>query len=199
MIKLSEYAKQNGLSYMTAYRHFVSGNLKGKRLHTGTILVYWNKEEEYNEITNDNRVILYARVSSSENKSNLDSQMDRLRNYANAKGYIIINEIKEIGSGMNDKRKKLEETLKKCDKWDKIIVEHKDRLARFGVNYIQILLEKEKKELEIINEVHEEREDLTQDFVSIVTSFCTKLYGLRRTKRKTEEIINKLSGNQKKA
>jgi predicted site-specific integrase-resolvase len=61
--------------------------------------------------TNNNCVILYARVSSSENKDNLKSQLNRLRDYSSAKGYNVIKEIKEIGSELNDKRKQLESII----------------------------------------------------------------------------------------
>jgi putative resolvase len=114
-----------------------------------------------------------------------------LRDYASAKGYKIEKEIKEIGSGLNDKRIQLESILKK-DNWSKIIVEHKYRLARFGLNYLNVLLEKQGKSIEVINEVQEGKEDLMQDFVSIITSFTARLYGLRRSKRKTEQIIKGL-------
>jgi putative resolvase len=184
-MKLTDYAKQNSVCYRTAYRHWKSGIIKGKQLPTGTIVVFDEQEQ-----TNYG-VVLYARVSSSENKSNLDSQVSRLRDYASAKGYKIEKEIKEIGSGLNDKRIQLESILKK-DNWSKIIVEHKDRLARFGLNYLNVLLEKQGKSIEVINEVQEGKEDLMQDFVSIITSFTARLYGLRRSKRKTEQIIKGL-------
>lgn len=186
--KISTFAKENDLSYHTVWHMVNRGELNSVRLPTGTILIEDSKEEY-----KDSGVILYARVSSSENKNNLETQMDRLRNYAYAKGYTIKKEIKEIGSGLNDKRKQLESVLKKDD-WNKIVVEHKDRLARFGVNYINILLEKNGKQLEIINGKEENtKEDLMEDFVSIITSFTARLYGLRRSKRKTEKIIKEIN------
>lgn len=186
-IKLSEYAKENSITYKTAHNHWKKGLIKGKQLDTGTILV-----EVINDTpTDDILVVTYARVSSSENKVNLESQSERLRNYANAKGYKIYKEVKEIGSGLNDNRKQLESILK-----DKsiniIIVEHKDRLARFGLNHINTLLELQGRRIEIINEVNDSKEDLMQDFVSIITSFCARLYGNRRKNRKTEKLINEL-------
>lgn len=187
-MKLSEYAKRNSISYLTAYRHWRQGLIKGRQLGSGTIVV----EEEAQDVTDaGNRAMIYARVSSAENKTNLDSQCERLRNFAGAKGYIIVKEIKEIGSGLNDKRPKLERLLL-MDDWDILLVEHKDRLARFGVNYLNILLEKQDKKIEIINEAETDKDDLMQDFVAIVTSFCARLYGLRRSKRKTEKIIAEL-------
>jgi len=67
---------------------------------------------------------------------------------------------------------------------------HADRLTRFGLNYIIKLYP---GEIVIINEVIEDEQDLMQDFVSLVTSFCARLYGKRRSKRKTEQLINELS------
>ena len=72
------------------------------------------------------------------------------------------------------------------------MVEHKDRLCRFGLNYIQKLLALQGREIEIVNPVEDDKEDLIQDFVSIITSFCARIYGQRRTKRKTEQLIKEL-------
>ena len=192
-MKLSEYAKRNSITYRTAQNHWYKGLLKGKQLPTGTIVIF--DDQEQNKL--DNKVILYARVLSSENKNNLEKQLIRLRDYASAKGYNIVKEIKEIGSGLNDKRKQLESILKQ-NTWSKIIVEHKDRLARFGLNYLNILLEKEGKSIEVINETDTAKDDLMQDFVSIITSFTTRLYGLRRSKRKTKKIIKELKNENTK-
>jgi predicted site-specific integrase-resolvase len=74
-----------------------------------------------------------------------------------------------------------------------IVVEHKDRLTRFGYNYIEQLLKMQNRKIEIINLAENSKEDLIQDFVSIVTSFCARLYGQRRSKRKTERIIAELT------
>jgi len=76
-------------------------------------------------------------------------------------------------------------------------VEHKDRLTRFGFNYIQILFNQLGKEIEVVNETKNDKEDLMQDFISIITSFCARLYGLRRSKRKTEKIIKELKNEKK--
>lgn len=73
-----------------------------------------------------------------------------------------------------------------------IVVEHKDRFSRFGLNYIQKLLEMDGRRIEIVNEVVDDREDLMQDFVSIITSFCARLYGQRRNHRRTEKLIKEL-------
>jgi putative resolvase len=74
-----------------------------------------------------------------------------------------------------------------------IVVEHKDRLTRFGFNYIEQLLKMQSRRIEVINQAENGKEDLVQDFVSIVISFCARLYGQRRSKRKTERIIAELT------
>jgi predicted site-specific integrase-resolvase len=71
----------------------------------------------------------------------------------------------------------------------RIVVEHRDRLTRFGFNYIQQLWN---GEIIVINEVDGDEKDLMQDFVSLVTSFTARLYGRRRSKRRTEQLIKEL-------
>ena len=74
----------------------------------------------------------------------------------------------------------------------KIIVEHKDRLTRLGFNYLDVLLKVLGKEIEVINTAENDESDIIQDFTSIITSFCARIYGNRRSKRKTEKLIEEL-------
>lgn len=76
-----------------------------------------------------------------------------------------------------------------------IIVEHKDRLTRFGFNYIETLLNTKNKEIVVINHLEDDN-DLLEDLVSVITSFCARIYGQRRSKRKTEKIIQELKDNK---
>ena len=188
-VKLSKYAKMSGVSVRTLWRRINDGSLLVERSSTGRVFV--NLEEEQTSLLN---VCIYARVSSSENKDNLERQKERLVSYCNAKGYKVSKIITEIGSGLNDERKKLESIL--MDKSiNLIVVEHKDRLARFGLNYIQKLLELDNRKIEIINSQTNDEDDLMQDFVSIITSFTARLYGRRRSKRITEKVIKEVSDN----
>lgn len=84
---------------------------------------------------------------------------------------------------MNDNRKKLVALLNEDD-YKIIVVEHKDRLTRIGFNYLKVLLNKQGKDIEVVNLAEEETEDMMQDFISIITSFCARIYGLRRKKEK---------------
>lgn len=182
-MKLSEYAKLNNVTYRTAWNHFKAGMIANAyKLPSGTVVVPDNAKS----ITE--RTAVYARVSSSENKANLATQSKRVQEFCLAKGWVVNVVVEECGSGLNDDRKKLLSLLK--DKAvTRIVVEHKDRLTRFGFNYIVELWH---GEIIIINEVDNDEHDLMQDFISLVTSFVARLYGRRRSKRKTEQLIYQL-------
>jgi putative resolvase len=189
LIKLSKWAKNHDYTYRGAFGLFQRGGIPNAiQLDTGTIMV----EEELITETKVEYNVVYARVSSSENKSNLDSQAVRVSQFCNAKGLVVHEVIKECASGLNDNRPKLQKIFKD-KKATRIIIEHKDRLTRFGFEYIKTLFD---GEILIINEVVEEQKDLIQDFVSLVTSFCARLYGQRRSKRKTEKFIKELIENK---
>ncbi|MBW4676144.1 MAG: IS607 family transposase [Desmonostoc geniculatum HA4340-LM1] len=189
-MKLSDYAKTLGISYLTAWRHYKAGKIPypTEQLPTGTVIVDYDPKKMSGGVV---RVAIYARVSSAENKDNLDRQAERLTQYAFAKGYQIIYVVKEIASGLNDNRKKLEKLLLKDD-YDILLVEHKDILGRFGTHYMDILLRRLGINLEIVNLTDNGRDELMQDLVAIITSFAARLYGQRRAKRKTEKIVEAL-------
>jgi len=192
-IKLCDYAKNHSVTYRTAWNRFNAGKIPNSfKNRDGQILI-----EIINEKNIDlTKVAIYARVLSNKNIKNLDEQAIILTHYAIAKGYQIVKVIKEVGSGVNDNRKKLKKLLESED-WGTLIVEHKDRLTRFSFNYIEILLNKECRKIEVVNLAEDEKSDLMQDLVSIIYSFSAKMYGLRRSKRKTEEIIKFLEKDLK--
>jgi len=189
-MKLSAYARKIGVSYRTAFRWFHAGKLPGYQMDTGTIIITDAPPEATVAVT-DQKVAIYTRVSAAENKDNLEGQAKRLTDYCAAKGYRVALVVKEIGSGVNDTRPKLMKLLTDPSV-TLIVVEHKDRLTRFGFNYLDQLLAMQGRKIEVINLAEDGKEDLVQDFVSIVTSFCTRLYGQRRSKRKTERILAEL-------
>jgi len=192
-MKLCDYAKKYSVTYRTAWNRFNAGKIPNSfKDKDGHILIEIIK----NKNIDLSKVAIYARVSSSKNKANLDTQATRLTQYSIAKGYQITEVVKEVGSGVNDNREKLKKLLE-SDNWGTLVIEHKDRLTRFGFNYIQILLNKEGREIEIVNLAEDEKSDLMQDLVSVIYSFSAKMYGLRRSKRKTEEIIKLLEEDSK--
>lgn len=197
-VKLSKWANLNGVHYQTALRYHHQGIIPSYQLANGTILVELENEfdpSDVKEITEHKIAVIYTRVSSAENKSNLEEQAVRCEKWAQAAGYVVKASIKEIGSGLNDNRNKLNHLLKTGD-FDVLVVEHKDRLTRFGEPYIRLLLEERAQELIIINETRTDEEDLIQDFVSIITSYCARIYGRRRTKRATERLISELKSGE---
>ena len=192
-MKLSKYAKELGVDYRTAWNWFKSGKIEeAYQTPTGTVIV----PDIKNEQSKTYGVILYARTSSSQNKDLLDNQVKRLEDYAAAKGYKVKQVVKEFGSGLNDERKQLTKILQE-NKYDKIIVEHTDRLTRFGFNYIQLLTG---DRIEVINESKEKDEDLVKDLISIIHCFSARIYGLRRSQRlksKIKQVIEDTNNEMK--
>lgn len=192
-MKLSTYADHFGVTRQTATRWFHAGKIKGAyQLDTGTIIVpndIFDKEAQAK-----GRTIVYASVSSSEQrKTTLETQAKRLVDFSIANGWVVDEVIKEVGSGLNDDRPKLMRLLKSDKPIRRLVVEHKDRLTRFGFNYLMLLAEKMNFEIIVVNNTEIDKEDLIQDFIAIITSFCAKIYSRRQVKRKTKRIIEELT------
>ena len=181
-MKLSQYAKQTGISYKTAWRWYKAGTLDAYKTETGTVIV----RDKHDEKPLVGRIALYARVSSADQKEDLDRQMQRLKDYAAAKGYTVAKEVIELASGLNDQRPKLSELLADSS-IGTIIVENRDRLTRFGSHYIETLLEAQGRHLEIIFP-SDTGDELVDDFVSVITSMAARIYGRRQSKRHAEKI-----------
>ena len=187
-MKRRTFAQQAGVRYETAWRWFKAGKMKGRQLESGTIIVTEDLEQhpQFEPV-----VVVYARVSANENRPHLDTQAERLSAYCAAKGWKVRRVVKEVGSGMNDGRKKLLALL--ADPTVTIIVvEHKDRLTRCGFKYIETLLTMQGRSIEVVNITENPIEDLMADLVSIIYSLSARLYGQRRAKRKTEQIVKEL-------
>lgn len=189
-MRLAQYAKKLNICYKTAWNHYKKGMIPGAYcLESGTIIV---PDSPTPKETKTKNVCIYARVSSSQNKANLDSQAIRLEQYCTANGWKITRIIKEIGSGLNDARPQLTSIIQHIEEYDYVVIEHKDRLTRMGFNYFESFYP---NKFHVVNEAKNETEDLMQDLVSIITSFCARLYGQRKGKRKTEIIIEELNKN----
>src|SRR5260221_7576722 len=162
-MKLSAYAKQVGVTYKTAYQWWKAGQLDAYQLPTGTIIV----REAQPSATG---VALYARVSSAEQKADVTRQLHRLREYAAARGYQVVAEVTEIASGLTDERPKLTKLLTDAQV-GVIVVEHRDRLTRFGYGYLTALLEQAGRRVEAIYPSDTDN-DLVDDFVAVITSMA---------------------------
>lgn len=178
-MKLSAYAKQVGVTYKTAWQWWKAGQLDAYQLPTGTVIV----REPVQAVSG---VALYARVSSVDQKADASRQMERLREYAAARGYQVAVEVTEIASGLNDARPKLKKLLTN-PKVGVLVVEHRDRLTRFGYGYIATLLEQQGRRVEAIYP-SDTGDDLVDDFVAVITSMAARIYGRRNSKRRAERI-----------
>jgi predicted site-specific integrase-resolvase len=181
-MKLSIWAKKQGISYRTACRWFKEGNLPvfAEKTKTGTILV----REESTEV---DTIVIYARVSSRDQRNDLNAQIGRLVLFANEKGWVVSQTVAEIGSGLNGHRSKLKKLL--ANQNIKIIlIEHQDRLMRFGIEYVESVLAAQGRRLVIVDST-EIKDDLVQDMIEILTSFCAKLYGRRSAKNKVKKAL----------
>jgi len=154
------------------------------QLPTGTVIV----EPPEQRVTPPRTVAVSARVSTSENKKNLETQAQRLISWCNAQGWSVAKVIKECGSGIHDQRPKFLALLAD-PKISQIVVEHKDWASRFGVASIQTLLRMQGRELVVVHTADTGEDDLMGDFVAIITSFCARLHGRRRAKRQTEQVL----------
>jgi predicted site-specific integrase-resolvase len=186
MKTLQKYASDHGIKYRAAWNRYKAGLIPSAfKDEFGKILI---PEDVPDRPT---KAAVYARVSSSQNRANLDTQAERLCQFANARGISVSKVVKECGSGLNDSRKKLLSLLRDTE-LTHIFVEHKDRLTRFGFQYLQEIADMRGIQIVIANPACGDKEDLMQDFVSIVTSYCARLYGLRRSRRSTEQLIKGL-------
>ena len=183
---LKHWAQKQGISYRTALRWHHEGNLPVKSYQNGigySILVCDGTAES----NNDNQLTaLYARVSSADQREDAQRQLSRLRDYCSSHGITVDKEVVEIGSCLNGRRSKLVKLLE--DPTLNLVVEHPDRLARFGVEYISAVLKSSGRDLIIINQT-ESSLDLVQDFVDVVTSMCARIYGKRSAKNKAARAI----------
>jgi putative resolvase len=193
-MKLSEYANKMGVRYETAWRWYRDGKIQGRRVGPRTIIITEDMKQGATTPLPP-RIAIYARVSAAENKPHLDSQAERLVAYCAAKGYQVSKIVKEIGSGVNDARPKLLALLEDHS-IGLIVIEHKDRLTRFGFRYLDTLLKSQGRAIEVVNLAENGQEDLLADLTAILYSFTARLYGQRRARRKTETIIRALEAGE---
>ena len=182
-MKLAEWARSQGITYKTAYRWFKKGILPvpAEQLLTGTILVSPPKQSA------DAGVALYARVSSCDQKDDLTRQLGRLVEYASNNKMKVVKSVTEVGSGLNGRRPKLVQLLRNPE-ISTIIVEHRDRLARFGAEYIEAALVSSGRQLIVVDQ-SEMKDDLVQDMIDVLASFCARLYGRQVAKNRAARAI----------
>jgi putative resolvase len=182
-VKLSAWAKEQGVSYRTALNWFHAGTLpvSARQLPTGTILVDPPVRET-------GVVVAYCRVSSHDQKSDLERQAGRVLTGASERGLSIDRTVTEIGSGLNGCRTKVRELLAD-PKVSTIVIEHRDRLARFGVEYLEAALAAHGRGIVVLNDT-EVADDLVRDMTEVLTAMCARLYGRRSASRRAAAAVH---------
>jgi predicted site-specific integrase-resolvase len=182
-MKLSVWAKTQGICYTTAWRMFRDGRLPvpAEQLATGTVIVHV-------PVNSAEGVALYARVSSGDQKADLDRQLVRLTDYAVSNKLFIVDTVKEIGSGLNGHRKGMMRLLRNPEV-QTIVVEHRDRLMRFGFEYVESALAAQNRKVVVI-EAEEMTDDIVRDLHEVIVSMCARLYGKRSAKNRAKKALD---------
>jgi putative resolvase len=182
-VKLAEWARSNGVHPQTAYRWFREDKMPvpARRLESGTIWVDAAPEGA------SGRVVLYARVSSHDQRSDLDRQVTRLTSWATVHGHQVGEVVTEVGSGLNGKRPKLQRILSDPSV-SVVVVEHRDRLARFGVGQLEAVLGAHGRRI-VVADPGETADDLVRDMIEVLTSMCARLYGRRGARNRAMRAV----------
>lgn len=185
-MNLKEWAIANGVHPHTAYRWFREGTLPvpAERVGPRTILV---NIEAHSAPSVTGGVGLYARVSSHEQKDDLERQTARLSEWAANAGHRVVRIESEIASGMNGGRSKARRLLAD-PAVTSVVVEHKDRLGRMNVELVEAALSATGRRLVVLDE-GEVEDDLVPDMVDVLTSFCARLYGRRSAKDRARKAL----------
>jgi putative resolvase len=152
-----------------------------RRLPSGTILV------DVARLDGPQRVVLYARVSSHDQRQDLDRQVSRLTGWATAAGWEVGQVVSEVGSGLNGRRAKLSRILSDPSA-SVIVVEHRDRLARFGVEHLHAALAAQERRIVVVDD-GETADDLVRDMIEVLTSMCARLYGRRGARNRAMRAV----------
>jgi len=182
-VKLSEWARQQGVSYQTAWRWVKDGKMPVpvRQAPSGTWLV------DEVSVRPSGRVVAYCRVSSADQKADLDRQAARVVSGANGLGLAVAEVVTEIGPGLNGRCRKLHRLLADPDT-AVIVVEHRERLARFGVEHLEAVLSASGRRL-VVLDPKETTDDLVRDITEVLTSMCARLYGRHAAQNRAARAV----------
>ena len=191
LLRIKEAANYSGLHPHTLRKYIDSGMIKGVRIGThrfvdNSELNRWMNRSSKPVMISDNATIIYARVSTRKQATNLVRQRERLVTYCQDQGLEIVEVIEDITSGVNERRRGLQKLLKlvRSRQTRFVVVEYKARLARCGLTYLLDILRNNDVQLIVVQSEQEiPEEDLVQDLITIVTSFSARLYGKRGAKK----------------
>ena len=199
LLKPKEFCELVGIKYPTFKQYVREGKIKVIYTSTGRIRVPYSEVERFLGLRQERetRAVIYARVSGNDQKEDLKRQIDYLTQYCTAKGYKVVDVLSDVASGLNTSRKGL---LKLFDyvvnrKVDAIVITYKDRLTRFGFEYLEFFFKQYNVRIEVVlgDEPKDAYQEFVEDLMSIITSFAGKLYGMRsHRKKKLVEGVKKL-------
>ncbi len=181
-VKLSDWAARNGVHYQTAWSWAKTGKMPDpvRQTPTGT----WLVEEP---AAKQGRAVAYCRVSTSDQKDDLERQAGRVAAGCGERGITLDMVVTEVGSGLNGNRVKLRKLLLDPSV-ETIVVEHRDRLARFGVDHLEAALAATGRRIVVLNP-EELNDDLIQDIVEVLTSMYARLYGRRSARKRAAAAV----------
>lgn len=195
MWKVAEFGKIIGVASSTLRRWESEGKLIPQRT-LGNQRIYTEAHlsiaKNLKTGKSPHRVIVYCRVSSSGQKDDLQSQVRAMEQFCLAQGVTLTDSIQEIGGSLNFKRPKFLQIVKWAVEGEVrlLYVAHKDRLCRFGFELVEQILQWNGGKIVVANaETLSPHEELTQDLLSIVHCFSSRLYGLRKYKAKVKKIV----------
>lgn len=193
LVKIGEAARLLGTSVVNMRRWEASGELLPARKTKGGTR-YYDVAELLNQKNGDAPTVCYARVSSHDQKADLERQQIMLESYCSAKGWRSTC-IKDLGSGINYKKKGLQQLLEIIlqKQTKRLVLTHKDRLLRFGSELVFAMCALQGIEIVIIHQGDQPsfEEELTKDVLEIITVFSARLYGSRSHKNK--KLMEKLA------
>jgi putative resolvase len=182
-VNLAEWAESVGVNRHTAYRWFREGTLPVPAERVGRLILVRAAPAADPAAG----VVVYARVSSHDQRSDLDRQVARLTGWATEHDLKVGQVVCEVGSGLNAKRPKLRRILSDPDA-KVIVVEHRDRLARFGVEHLEAALAAQGRRI-VVTDPGETTDDLVRDMIEVLTSMCAGLYGRRGARNRAMRAI----------
>ena len=204
--KPKDFAELLGVSVKTLQRWDRDGILKANRTPTNRRYYTYDQYLQFKGIQTENDIrdtVIYARVSTRNQKDDLQNQVEFLKQFCNAKGIIVNQCVEDFGSGLNYNRKKWNRLLDEvmANKIKTIVISNKDRFIRFGYDWFEKFCEKFNTKIIIVNnETLSPNEELVQDIISILHVFSCRLYGLRKYKnqiKEDEEIAKELQNGNK--
>ena len=204
--KPKDFAELLGVSVKTLQRWDRDGILKANRTPTNRRYYTYDQYLQFKGIQTENDIrdtVIYARVSTRNQKDDLQNQVEFLKQFCNAKGIIVNQCVEDFGSGLNYNRKKWNRLLDEvmANKIKTIVISNKDRFIRFGYDWFEKFCEKFNTKIIIVNnETLSSNEELVQDIISILHVFSCRLYGLRKYKnqiKEDEEIAKELQNGNK--